>query len=221
LDLKCDAERFAERFITERFTTKRFTTERFTTERFTVSWFQTFDFTNSTCTALRPGGGKKRKKKTYTKPKKIGHKNKKVKLAFLKLYKVDGGGFISLAYNRPLALHTCLQPPTRFTSPPLSCFISHLCYYSYVPLKRPRQLSAAAKPQGLRIRVKTVDAPCGRRRQGDAPAQGVPRARVRRRRVHGQPLRPPLLRQVRPHLRLPEVSDAFLTRRELTGDLFV
>ena len=35
------------------------------------------------------GGGKKRKKKTYTKPKKIKHKSKKVKLAVLKFYKVD------------------------------------------------------------------------------------------------------------------------------------
>lgn len=36
------------------------------------------------------GGGKKRKKKTYTKPKKQKHRNKKVKLAVLKFYKVDG-----------------------------------------------------------------------------------------------------------------------------------
>mmetsp|Transcript_4471 Transcript_4471/g.9694 ORF Transcript_4471/g.9694 Transcript_4471/m.9694 type:complete len:150 (-) Transcript_4471:47-496(-) len=35
------------------------------------------------------GGAKKRKKKTYTKPKKIKHKRKKVKLAVLKYYKVD------------------------------------------------------------------------------------------------------------------------------------
>ena len=35
------------------------------------------------------GGGKKRKKKTYTKPKKIKSKHKKVKLAVLKYYKVD------------------------------------------------------------------------------------------------------------------------------------
>merc|ERR1711862_331840 len=34
-------------------------------------------------------GAKKRKKKTYTKPKKIKHKRKKVKLAVLKFYKVD------------------------------------------------------------------------------------------------------------------------------------
>merc|ERR1712238_484311 len=35
------------------------------------------------------GGGKKRKKKTYTKPKKVKSKRKKVKLAVLKFYKVD------------------------------------------------------------------------------------------------------------------------------------
>ena len=38
------------------------------------------------------GGGKKRKKKVYTKPKKIHHKHKAVKLATLKFYKVDDGG---------------------------------------------------------------------------------------------------------------------------------
>merc|ERR1711964_727717 len=39
--------------------------------------------------SLLDGGAKKRKKKTYTKPKKIKHKRKKVKLAVLKFYKVD------------------------------------------------------------------------------------------------------------------------------------
>merc|ERR1712124_97543 len=34
------------------------------------------------------GGAKKRKKKVYTKPKKVPHKHKKVKLAVLKFYKV-------------------------------------------------------------------------------------------------------------------------------------
>merc|ERR1711920_73722 len=37
------------------------------------------------------GAGKKRKKKNYTKPKKTKRKHKKVKLAVLKFYKVDGG----------------------------------------------------------------------------------------------------------------------------------
>ena len=41
------------------------------------------------------GGGKKRKKKVYTKPKKVKHVHKKVKLAFLKLYKVDDAGKVT------------------------------------------------------------------------------------------------------------------------------
>lgn len=40
------------------------------------------------------GGGKKRKKKTYTKPKKIKHKHKTVKLAVLKYYKIAADGKI-------------------------------------------------------------------------------------------------------------------------------
>ena len=41
------------------------------------------------------GGGKKRKKKNYTTPKKIKHKHRKVKLAVLKYYKVDDNGKIN------------------------------------------------------------------------------------------------------------------------------
>merc|ERR1712096_482889 len=37
------------------------------------------------------GGGKKRKKKNYTTPKKMKHKHTKVKLATLRLYKVEEG----------------------------------------------------------------------------------------------------------------------------------
>ena len=40
------------------------------------------------------GGGKKRKKKVYTTPKKIKHKRKKTKLAVLKYYKIDKDGGI-------------------------------------------------------------------------------------------------------------------------------
>lgn len=40
------------------------------------------------------GGGKKRKKKTYTKPKKIKHKHKTVKLAVLKYYKIGADGTV-------------------------------------------------------------------------------------------------------------------------------
>mmetsp|Transcript_28426 Transcript_28426/g.39960 ORF Transcript_28426/g.39960 Transcript_28426/m.39960 type:complete len:170 (-) Transcript_28426:85-594(-) len=41
------------------------------------------------------GGGKKRKKKVYTKPKREKHVRKKVKLAILKYYKVDDNHFIT------------------------------------------------------------------------------------------------------------------------------
>jgi ubiquitin-small subunit ribosomal protein S27Ae len=41
------------------------------------------------------GGAKKKKKKAYTTPKKNKRKPKKVKLAILKYYRVDGGGKIS------------------------------------------------------------------------------------------------------------------------------
>ena len=41
------------------------------------------------------GGGKKRKKKVFTKPKKAHHKHKKVKLAVLKFYQVDKDGKVN------------------------------------------------------------------------------------------------------------------------------
>ena len=41
------------------------------------------------------GGGKKRKKKNYTKPKTIKHKHKTVKLAIMKAYSVDDDGKIT------------------------------------------------------------------------------------------------------------------------------
>ena len=41
------------------------------------------------------GGAKKRKKKSYTTPKKNKHKRKKVKLAVLKYYEVEENGKIS------------------------------------------------------------------------------------------------------------------------------
>ena len=41
------------------------------------------------------GGGKKRKKKNYTKPKTIKHKHKNVKLAIMKAYSVDDDGKIT------------------------------------------------------------------------------------------------------------------------------
>merc|ERR1712113_545349 len=48
------------------------------------------------------GGGKKRKKKTYTKPKKTKKKHKKVKLSTLKYYKVEGDKVVRLRKPCPL-----------------------------------------------------------------------------------------------------------------------
>ncbi|PXF42649.1 Ubiquitin-40S ribosomal protein S27a [Gracilariopsis chorda] len=52
------------------------------------------------------GGGKKRKKKTYTKPKKIKHKHKTVKLAVLNYYKISSDGKIE-RLRRECPADTC------------------------------------------------------------------------------------------------------------------
>ena len=52
------------------------------------------------------GGAKKRKRKTYTTPKKIKHKRTKVKLAVLKYYKVDDSGKIT-RLRRECPSETC------------------------------------------------------------------------------------------------------------------
>lgn len=46
------------------------------------------------------GGAKKRKKKSYTTPKKNKHKRKKVKLAVLKYYKVKSVSLLQLEFRR-------------------------------------------------------------------------------------------------------------------------
>ncbi len=60
------------------------------------------------------GGGKKRKKKVYTTPKKIKHKHKKTKLAILKYYKVDGDGKIERLRRECPAPEVCDSPIKRF-----------------------------------------------------------------------------------------------------------
>merc|ERR1712194_781380 len=52
------------------------------------------------------GGGKKRKKKTYTKPKKIKAVHKTVKLAVLKFYQVDDNGKVTRS-RRDCPHETC------------------------------------------------------------------------------------------------------------------
>mmetsp|Transcript_43794 Transcript_43794/g.171308 ORF Transcript_43794/g.171308 Transcript_43794/m.171308 type:complete len:148 (-) Transcript_43794:238-681(-) len=70
---------------------------RLSTAAYDLSDNESFDLPeNSTLFAhLRLlGGGKKRKKKTYTKPKKIKHKKKKVPKAVFKFYEVKADGTI-------------------------------------------------------------------------------------------------------------------------------
>ncbi|GBG90402.1 hypothetical protein CBR_g50650 [Chara braunii] len=50
------------------------------------------------------GGAKKRKKKTYTKPKKIKHKKRKVKLPTLQFYNIDDTGTVTRLRKQ------CLNP---------------------------------------------------------------------------------------------------------------
>lgn len=57
-------------------------------------------FSMYNCMNLR-GGGKKRKKKTYTKPKKIKHVRKKIKLKVLKYYKIENGKIKKMKKESP------------------------------------------------------------------------------------------------------------------------
>lgn len=63
---------------------------------------------NSTIYAVASllGGGKKRKKKTYTKPKKIKHKHKTIKLAVLKYYKIGSDGTVE-RLRKECSAETC------------------------------------------------------------------------------------------------------------------
>ncbi|UDD56067.1 Ubiquitin-40S ribosomal protein S27a [Aspergillus flavus] len=72
------------------------------------------------------GGGKKRKKKVYTTPKKIKHKRKKTKLAVLKYYKVDGDGKIERLRRE------CPAPEVRFLWIPLCDLCGEMTNYSTV-----------------------------------------------------------------------------------------
>lgn len=75
------------------------------------------------------GGGKKRKKKTYTKPKKIKHKHKTVKLAVLKYYKIAGGGKIE-RLRRECPADVC--GPGVFMATHADRVYCGKCYLTYV-----------------------------------------------------------------------------------------
>jgi ubiquitin len=78
------------------------------------------------------GGGKKRKKKVYTTPKKIKHKHKKTKLAILKYYKVDGDGKIERLRRECPAPEVCDRPIKIFEK--ASVVTNLFTSYSAVPV---------------------------------------------------------------------------------------
>ena len=74
------------------------------------------------------GGGKKRKKKVYTTPKKIKHKRKKTKLAVLKYYKVDGDGKIERLRRECPTPEVCLSRSEATMARILtSCSVGQAC----------------------------------------------------------------------------------------------
>mmetsp|Transcript_48601 Transcript_48601/g.59774 ORF Transcript_48601/g.59774 Transcript_48601/m.59774 type:complete len:171 (+) Transcript_48601:7-519(+) len=75
------------------------------------------------------GGGKKRKKKTYTKPKKIKHKRKKVKLAVLKFYKVDSNDKVT-RLRRECPQEQC--GPGVFMAMHFNRYYCGKCYLTYL-----------------------------------------------------------------------------------------
>ena len=80
------------------------------------------------------GGGKKRKKKVYTTPKKIKHKRKKTKLAVLKYYKVDSDGKIERLRrecpNETVSYHLISQQCPSFanSTSTVRCRCLHGCH---------------------------------------------------------------------------------------------
>ena len=99
------------------------------------------------------GGGKKRKKKVYTTPKKIKHKRKKTKLAVLKYYKVDSDGKIE-RLRRECPNDTVSFSMTRhgcrtLTIVPVRCRCFYGCH-ARSPILRPL-------PPHLRLRQELIE----------------------------------------------------------------
>ena len=103
------------------------------------------------------GGGKKRKKKVYTTPKKIKHKRKKTKLAVLKYYKVDSDGKIERLRrecpNETVSLHDISRLPRSLTNPCLSA----VPVSSWPPCRIVSTAVAATSPTSSRRALKLLE----------------------------------------------------------------
>jgi ubiquitin len=100
------------------------------------------------------GGGKKRKKKVYTTPKKIKHKRKKTKLAVLKYYKVDGDGKIERLRRECPAETVSFGSPSRKEEQVLT-IMTVRCRYLHGCHAQPPVLRSL--PPDLRLRRVQVD----------------------------------------------------------------
>ena len=107
------------------------------------------------------GGAKKRKKKTYTKPKKNKHKRRKVKLAFLQFYKVDDSGKVTRL------LKECPSPECGAGVFMANHFDRHYCgkcglTYVYEADQKQKPKGGGAKPAA----AAPVEAPAGKGKKG-------------------------------------------------------
>ena len=91
------------------------------------------------------GGGKKRKKKVYTTPKKIKHKRKKTKLAVLKYYKVGSDGSIE-RLRRECPADTVRFPPSLARPPQTNMLDSVVPVSSWLPCLTVNTVAAATSP---------------------------------------------------------------------------
>ena len=91
------------------------------------------------------GGGKKRKKKVYTTPKKIKHKRKKTKLAVLKYYKVGSDGSIE-RLRRECPSDTVRSPSRIPLIADANIFDSAVPVSSWLPCLTVSTVAAATSP---------------------------------------------------------------------------
>ena len=97
------------------------------------------------------GGGKKRKKKVYTTPKKIKHKRKKTKLAVLKYYKVDSDGKIERLRRECPNESVSFPPHASIRAATLTSFsFSAAPVSSWLPCRTASTAAAATLPTSSR-----------------------------------------------------------------------
>lgn len=106
------------------------------------------------------GGGKKRKKKVYSTPKKIKHKRKKTKLAVLKYYKVDGDGKIERLRRECPTETVSHEPSKRFLRKLTNIVYSAVLVSSWLQCTTANIVASATSPTSLMKANKEMVEPC-------------------------------------------------------------